>query len=156
MIATLLLLGLVGALPAQAQTDDPERDDAGDVAGIEIGTVIYEGWRVTGEPETGLRLTAIRTSRVLDAQHILFEVSPGRQTYINRMDYRCGGLTINRSFAYDTRINRLTNLDIIDVLQPIGGGLQRLGSCGLGKFYPVERIEETDDDSDDGDNGGDG
>ncbi|MBK5912205.1 hypothetical protein CCR85_11965 [Rhodothalassium salexigens] len=172
IIATLLLvaaLALAGA-PAGAQQAEPvagetaeappseqpepagpptsaepaEAPAAAGPATVAPGTVLLGRWRVTGTPVDDLPLAQIRRTRVLDDRHILFE-TVGRDRYLNRLDDLCPGLGVYRSFAYDTRQTRLTDLDIIDVLQPIGGGLQRVASCRLGVFHPVDRLDDPPD-----------
>jgi len=42
---------------------------------------------------------------------------------------------------YRTSLNQLCSLDIITVLDNIGGGFEQAGSCGLGKFKPISKVE---------------
>jgi hypothetical protein len=83
------------------------------------------------EAKLCVSLHAIRTTRVLDGQTILFEMA-GRKTLVNRLPRKCPGLAFEKRFAYKTSLSQLCNSDIITVITDIGRG----ASCGLGKFEP--------------------
>lgn len=65
----------------------------------------------------------------------------GRTVYRNVLPRSCPSLGFEKAFSYSTSINRLCSLDIITVLQQMGGQLSRGASCGLGKFQPVTGIK---------------
>ncbi len=76
-------------------------------------------------------LPQIRSTRVVDAQTILFEMG-GKKTLANRLPRKCSGLAFEKRFAYKTSLNQLCNTDVITVITSIGAG----ASCGLGYFEP--------------------
>jgi hypothetical protein len=76
-------------------------------------------------------LPQIRSTRVVDAQTILFEMG-GKKTLANRLPRKCPGLVFEKRFAYRTSLNQLCNTDVITVITSIGAG----ASCGLGYFEP--------------------
>ncbi len=96
---------------------------------------------VVGEPVSCINLAQIRSSQVRDNQTIDFMMAGGK-VYRNALPQQCGSLGFERSFTYSTSLTQLCNVDIITVLQNVGGGLQRGASCGLGQFTPVKLIKQ--------------
>jgi hypothetical protein len=92
-------------------------------------------------PEGGQRcvsLHQIRSTRVVDAQTILFEMG-GKKTLANRLPRKCPGLAFEKRFAYKTSLNQLCNTDVITVITSIGAG----ATCGLGYFEPWVAPEQV-------------
>ena len=87
-----------------------------------------------------LPLWSIDNIRVLDEQNIAFRMK-NDDYYLNRLPNPCHNLDDNRAIMYSTPLASLCNLDIITVLDPVGGGFQNMGSCGLGEFQPVSESE---------------
>ncbi|MEL6531132.1 MAG: hypothetical protein AAFQ27_14310, partial [Pseudomonadota bacterium] len=56
---------------------------------------------------------------------------------------RCPRLGSGEAFSYNTSINQLCNTEIIYVIENFGGQIQRGAGCGLGRFVPVEYVEES-------------
>ena len=82
----------------------------------------------------------IESTEVLDDQNILFHMRGGR-TYRNFLPRRCPGLS-RRPFSYQTRGAQLCSVDVITVLENVGGIGPRPGAtCSLGGFYPVTDAE---------------
>lgn len=77
---------------------------------------------------------------VLDKEHIVFEMQPGKN-YLNTLPRSCGGLRKDKPIMYKTSISQLCSLDIIHVLESYGGGYQQGAACGLGKFSPASDDE---------------
>lgn len=96
---------------------------------------------VIGEPVSCINIAQIRGSQVRDNQTIDFMMAGGK-VYRNELPQQCGNLGFDRSFTYSTSLTQLCNVDIITVLQNVGGGLQRGASCGLGQFTPVKLIKQ--------------
>lgn len=96
---------------------------------------------VVGEPVNCINLAQIRNSQVRDNQTIDFMMAGGK-IYRNELPQQCGSLGFERSFTYSTSLTQLCNVDIITVLQNVGGGFQRGASCGLGQFTPVKLIKQ--------------
>jgi hypothetical protein len=78
----------------------------------------------------------IQQTRVVDDRTIDFIMRDGR-VLRNNLPNSCGGLKVNRSFAYETSQSQLCNVDIITVVVQ-GAGPVRGASCGLGSFTPIE------------------
>ena len=97
---------------------------------------------VVGEPVSCINIAQIRGSQVRDNQTIDFMMAGGK-IYRNELPQQCGNLGFDRSFTYSTSLTQLCNVDIITVLQNVGGGLQRGASCGLGQFTPVKLIKQS-------------
>ena len=84
-----------------------------------------------------LPLNRIDTVRVIDSEHIKFEMS-GKTDYINTLPRKCPGLSGNKTIMYKTSLHSLCDLDTITVLDQVGGGYMHGATCGLGKFVPHE------------------
>lgn len=96
----------------------------------------------TGDAERCLGITRIRDMDVLDSRNILFRTRPD-QVYLNTLPRSCGGLTRFKTISYKTSLHELCDVDIITVLNDVGGGYMPGASCGLGKFYPISN-EDAD------------
>lgn len=95
---------------------------------------------VTGDPVSCINLSQIRSSTVRDDRTIDFMMNGGT-VYRNELPGRCGNLGFEQAFTYSTSLTQLCHVDIITVLQNVGGGFNRGASCGLGKFVPVKLIK---------------
>lgn len=109
--------------------------------------ILISGWAVAGNAKEAakprsseycLYLMSIDDMEVIDNQNIAFRMKDGKY-YLNHLPNACPMLDKYKVIMYKTSLNSLCNLDIIDVLDPIGGGFQYYGSCGLGKFKPVSK-----------------
>lgn len=96
---------------------------------------------ITGKPVSCINLSQIRNTVVRDDRTIDFIMSGGR-VYRNELPNQCGSLGFDRAFSYSTSLTQLCNVDIITVLQNVGGGLMPGASCGLGEFTPVKLITQ--------------
>lgn len=98
-----------------------------------------------GEAETCISRSRIRSTDVIDDQTIDFKMVNG-DIYRNTLPNKCGNLGFEESFSYSTSTDRLCNVDIIRVLNNIGGTVQPGTACGLGKFQQIEKtkIEKPD------------
>jgi hypothetical protein len=92
------------------------------------------------EPVSCLSLNRIKSVDILDQTHLVFHMINGEH-YLNVLDNRCSGLRKHSALMYRTSINKLCDLDIITPLDNLGFGFQPSGSCGLGKFLPVQDDE---------------
>jgi len=97
----------------------------------------------TAKPERCLTLSAIRNMTVIDDKTLLFEM-PGHKYYVNRLSHACPGIQLGDPIMYKTSLNLICNLDLVTVLDPIGGGFLRGPSCGLGMFVPITRAQAKD------------
>ena len=89
-----------------------------------------------------LRLTQIDSSSVIDRQHIVFRMRDGRW-YVNNLPYPCAGLRRDTPWLLRTSIAEVCDLDVVTVLNSIGGGFMPGASCGLGRFEPVSEADVT-------------
>jgi len=87
--------------------------------------------------ERCITLSHIKQVKVLDSQRILFRLS-GNRDYLNILPHPCPGLRKQQPFMYRTSLPQLCDLDMITVLDSGAFGLRPLGSCGLGRFLPVQ------------------
>ncbi len=94
-----------------------------------------------GQPVNCIALNSIQETRVRSDNVIDFR-SHGKKWYRNTLPYSCPSLGFEERFMYKTSLNELCSVDIITVLYSGGHGLDRGASCGLGKFQPVEIIEQ--------------
>jgi len=97
---------------------------------------------VVGEPVSCINLSQIRSTQVRDDRTIDFILSGGR-VFRNQLPNQCGSLGFDRAFTYSTSLTQLCNVDIITVLQNVGGGLMPGASCGLGEFTPVKLVKKA-------------
>ena len=111
--------------------------------------ILIAGWAAAGTtdeateskpPKNCLSLMSIDDLDIIDNQNIAFRMNNG-DYYLNHLPNTCPMLDRYRVIMYKTPLSSLCSLDIINVLDPIGGGLQYYGSCGLGKFNPVSKEE---------------
>jgi len=87
--------------------------------------------------ENCVRLSAIRNTRIVDDQTIIFYMRGGN-IFINRLPRRCNGLKRGDGYSYETSLSQLCNTDIIRVLERFGSALPRpTVACGLGFFQPT-------------------
>ena len=105
-----------------------------------LGTAALAAENVDAEARTKscLSLARIRSTEVLDAQHILFKMNDGSM-YLSTLPHRCPGLNRHSAYMHKTSLPQVCDLDIITVLDSMGNGFMRGASCGLGEFVPVEQ-----------------
>jgi hypothetical protein len=87
-----------------------------------------------------VRLQQIDHTDVVDENTILFYMRNGT-IYRNNLPLRCPGLKTQDRFMYRVTLPQLCDVDVITVLDNIGGGFMPGASCGLGRFQPIS--EET-------------
>ncbi len=131
-LCALLLASLVSATVTAEKETEPELNEETILAEfIDEDTVtkcIY--------------LRRVDRTEVLSNQSIVFHMQ-GRKAYVNRLRYRCPGLSRHDTIMFETRSSRLCHLDQVTVLDDIGGRFMRGARCGLGSFYEID--EETID-----------
>lgn len=92
----------------------------------------------TGEFENCVSVSRIRSTKVLDDNHIIFEMR-GNKAYLNTLDRRCNSLGFRRQIAYNVRNNRICNVDFFNVIDNFGS----IATCGFGKFEALEEKEAS-------------
>ena len=102
----------------------------------EPGSVFDIGQFEDDEGRACVPLVSIDSTKILGDRAIEFRMRGGK-SYINILPQRCIGLRPHRILSWETSQSELCNLDIIRILDQIGGGLQRVGACGLGKFHEL-------------------
>ncbi len=105
-------------------------------------------YKETGKTTRCLRLVDIDQARILDARNILFKLRSGK-LYVSKLAHRCPGLTRDRAISYSLSVPELCDLDIITVIDT--GLHQEVGSCGLGVFHEVEKVDHAAEGHDAGD-----
>ena len=118
--------------------------------------IVITGWTIAGNAEQAtetksescLYLMSIDRLEIIDNQNIAFRMKNGKY-YLNHLPHACPRLEPDVVIMYKTPLSSLCSLDIIDVLDHIGGGFQYYGSCGLGKFTPVskESVQQMKDEA---------
>lgn len=84
-----------------------------------------------------LQIARIYRSEIVDDGTILFHMRDGT-IWRNRLPRRCYGLRMQGGFGYVTPLDRLCDLDLIQVLE----GSRSV--CGLGRFEPYAAPESLD------------
>ncbi|NVE95782.1 hypothetical protein [Altererythrobacter lutimaris] len=100
--------------------------------------------KVVGEAQNCIPLSGVRQSTVHDDRTIDFR-APGGKIYRNTLTRSCPRLGFEEAFTYETSINQLCSTDIIYVLENFGGEIRRGPGCSLGKFVPIEYVEEDEE-----------
>lgn len=134
MIRTSLLLTAALAAVSCAPVDPETRADPA-LAGPPV--------KVVGEERSCIMRSQIRNTRVRSDQVIDFEMRGGK-VYRSVLPNSCPRLGFEEAFSYNTSINQLCNTEIIYVIQNFGGQIQRGAGCGLGRFVPVEYVDEEE------------
>ena len=93
----------------------------------------------TGETVTCLSLHNIRDTDAVDDFTLLVE-APRGEIYLNELNNRCIGLAREQRYIHKTSQNKLCKGDIIQVVDSFGNPL---GSCGLGEFEKLSKIENA-------------
>jgi len=89
-------------------------------------------------PRDCVIVSNIRQTVTIDDQTILFYMRGGKkEVYRNYLPQACPHLGREGRFAYETRIGRLCNVDLITVLEQFGVALGPGFTCRLGDFYPI-------------------
>ena len=126
------------ALPLLASACAPAERSARAAAEIASAPAVT----VTGPAESCIDRNQLRQTKVRSASVIDFEMQGGK-VWRNTLPQRCPGLEFERAFAYETSIGQLCTPQIIYALQTFGGVPQRGAGCALGKFVPVEYVEDA-------------
>ena len=95
--------------------------------------------RYTGPERACVPVHQLGDSRIRDDRTIDF-MRTGKRGWRVVLPHRCPGLRAADSFTYKTSLSQLCNVDIIHVLNRVGGTYQRGAACGMGKFQPIELI----------------
>ncbi|MDJ0642482.1 MAG: hypothetical protein QNJ15_06675 [Erythrobacter sp.] len=132
MIRTPILMAAAFAASSCAPVDPEARADPA-LAGPPV--------KVLGEERSCIMRSQIRNTRVRSDQVIDFEMRGGK-IYRNVLPNKCPRLGFEEAFSYSTSINQLCNTEIIYVVENFGGQIQRGAGCGMGRFVPVEYVEE--------------
>lgn len=85
-----------------------------------------------------VNLYSIDHTSIVDNGFILFYMK-NRKIYLNALPRGCPGLKSAGTFMYRVPIMKLCNVDIITVLERVGGEFYPGASCGLGLFYPIDK-----------------
>jgi hypothetical protein len=104
---------------------------------------ISAGAQESDEMMNCVSLSRVDHTEVVDDATLLFYMR-GDEIYRNVLPHRCPGLDREQQFMYRVTTSQLCNVDVITVLDNLGGRFMPGASCGLGKFQPVseEAAEE--------------
>ena len=94
------------------------------------------GYVRTGKTENCLRVNDIRSSRILNKNQILFEMS-GNRTYLNEPT-SCPSLNRTYALSYVVTNNDLCTTTIVRIIDP-SSPVPEHGSCGLGRFQELSK-----------------
>ena len=83
-------------------------------------------------------LNRIDRTDIIDDSFIVFYMR-NKKIYLNVLPRSCPGLKSADTFMYRLSIFRLCDLDVITVLNRMGGGFYPGPTCGLGLFYPIDK-----------------
>ncbi|MEL7488574.1 MAG: hypothetical protein AAGJ87_15320 [Pseudomonadota bacterium] len=101
---------------------------------------LFEEYELTGETTSCLGIRRIRSIDAIDEENFLVRVGLN-DFYLNRVSGRCNGADRNSTFlSYKTTQSVLCNNEIIFVVENINRF--NLGSCALGKFEELKKIEQ--------------
>jgi len=144
-----VMLSAVGMVTAGALADD------GDIVGNGVSAESAEPTKLdkalakfnrTGEMKKCLIPHRIRRTKVVDDDHIIFEIT-SREQYLNTLPRTCRSLDFHQSIIYTVRGGSLCSTDTFRVLdQPSFSGTV----CQFGKFEKLVRkdlkktVEEVD------------
>jgi hypothetical protein len=101
-------------------------------------------YQPAGEPVDCVTVTRIRSTKIIDNRTIDFKLAGGK-VYRNTLPHNCPGLAMEDRFSYRVSTSQLCSVDIIRVLQNMGGQLSEGAGCGLGKFQPVEKAAKVEE-----------
>jgi hypothetical protein len=83
-----------------------------------------------------ITLSQVRSTQIVDEQHLVFRMKAGRKIFINTLRRRCPGLRKNDVLMFRLFSEQVCNIDIVTVLDDIGFGFSPGTSCSLGLFHP--------------------
>lgn len=99
-----------------------------------------EDYSLDREGERCISTASIRSTDIVDAQTILFNMRGGVY-YLNNLSHACPRLFREKRFSYRPTMGRLCNVDAIRVLEGYGSTMREGIACGLGSFYPISKEE---------------
>lgn len=88
------------------------------------------------EERNCLSVHRIRTVKVLDDQHVVFETRRGKR-YLVQFKHRCFGLKANRPISYEVNSSQVCKFDSIRGLENFGGRLQPGQRCQIPGFQSI-------------------
>ncbi|MFK8019536.1 MAG: hypothetical protein AB8B86_07200 [Pseudomonadales bacterium] len=130
----VLLPFILGAAALHAQDDAEPTLNEPPISEAEL----LEDFVDSDTAERCINLRRLDRSEVLGNQTIVFHMR-GDDIFINRLRFRCLGLSKRDTIMFETRFNQLCNLDQVTVLNETGGRFMRGASCGLGLFHPIDQ-----------------
>jgi len=134
---------LIGVLAASsiAVGDEDKASGEEEVSKLEKALVKYDR---TGEMKSCVSPSRIRHTRVVDNEHIIFEMR-GSKVYLNTLPRNCPRLGYHKSIKYTVRAGSLCKNDIFEVFD--SAGLTGT-SCSFGAFEKLEKKKDKDDKKD--------
>jgi len=126
---------LIVALAAGSVAGDENKDAKDEMTKLDKAMVKYDR---TGDTKSCLSPSRIRTTRVIDDEHIIFEMR-GKKVFLNTLPRRCPRLGYNKSIRYTVRAGSICKNDIFEVFDSSG----LIGtSCSFGQFEQLEKKKD--------------
>ncbi|WDI31383.1 DUF6491 family protein [Hyphococcus flavus] len=95
----------------------------------------------TGDVVSCLQLRQIRNTDAPDDYTLLIEAAGG-DMYLNELNGRCIGLARWQRYTLRSLLSKMCRGDIIQVMDTSG---RQMGSCSIGDFEKLSKIENTND-----------
>lgn len=131
------LIGVL-AVSSLAAGDEDKASSKEEMSKLEKAMVKYDR---TGEMKSCVSPSRIRHTRVVDNEHIIFEMR-GSKVYLNTLPRSCPRLGYHKSIKYTVRAGSLCRNDIFEVFDSAG----LIGtSCTFGEFEKLEKKTDKDD-----------
>lgn len=129
-----------GVWATEAEAAPEESADAAPAASSDLPSLDELLNRVEEDPTTYtercISTRRIRSHRVLDSQHLVFEMT-NREHYLVQFPRRCFGLRRGDPISYSSNSGRLCKLDAIRPLEYRGRGLEPGIPCYIPEFQKV-------------------
>jgi len=130
------------ASAAQMSSDEKGEEQASSSDSVEAGPTLEQILNQDPQKEdyveerNCLSVHRIRTVKVLDDQHVVFETRRGKR-YLVQFKHRCFGLKANRPISYEVNSSQVCKFDSIRGLENFGGRLQPGQRCQIPGFQSI-------------------
>ena len=130
------------ASAAQMSSDEKGEEQASSSDSAEAGPTLEQILNQDPQKEdyveerNCLSVHRIRTVKVLDDQHVVFETRRGKR-YLVQFKHRCFGLKANRPISYEVNSSQVCKFDSIRGLENFGGRLQPGQRCQIPGFQSI-------------------
>lgn len=135
LIASSILMASVVAVPVVSLDKKKKEDPI---------VALKKKYKFTDKVVNCISTRRLDSTHAVDNKNILFVMRGKKNKYLlNEMKYNCPRLKFEDRFKYTLRgSSQLCSIDIITVIDSF---MNSYGSCGLGKFRILEKIETKKD-----------